>query len=138
MSVLVQKVGNIKESLGRKKKQYERFPDIRIEFSAVQARAIHENVRMKWRGRPRPIKLGGVYWGPSGEAKFLDKAQRLAVANGQLRRIILGTLKGGGSLRQGSIQAALYVLREAKLRVPVITGKLRDSGVVRTGSQVYR
>lgn len=138
MAVLIRKIGGIREALGRKRKQYERFPDVRIVFSAPQARKIHESVEMKWRGRLRPVKLGGVYWGPSGEAKFLEKAARQADKNGQFRRIVQRTLKGGGTLRKAAINASLYVLYEARVRVPVITGKLRDSGVVRTGSQVYR
>lgn len=43
-----------------------------IGYSAKYARAVHENLEMKWRGKPRRDGKG-VYWGPAGESKFLEK-----------------------------------------------------------------
>lgn len=45
----------------------------RVGFSAAYAFYVHENMEMKWRGKPRRSGIG-VYWGPKGEAKFLEKA----------------------------------------------------------------
>lgn len=55
---------------------------VEVGFTAAYAAAVHENVEMKLAGKPRPNRKGHpkgtVYWGPKGEAKFLEKAVRRA------------------------------------------------------------
>lgn len=46
-----------------------------IGFTAPYALSIHENMEQKLKGRPRPSGIG-VYWGPSGQPKFLESAIR--------------------------------------------------------------
>ena len=46
-----------------------------VGFSAVYARHVHENLQQKWKGKPRKSGIG-VYWGPNGEPKFLERAFR--------------------------------------------------------------
>lgn len=46
---------------------------VQVGFGAAYAAAVHENIEQKWKGEPRKSGLG-VYWGPSGEPKFLEKA----------------------------------------------------------------
>lgn len=46
-----------------------------VGYSAVYARRIHENLEQKWKGKPRKSGIG-VYWGPEGEPKFLERAFR--------------------------------------------------------------
>ncbi len=46
-----------------------------VGYSAGYALAVHENMEAKLRGKPRPSGLG-VYWGPSGEPKFLERPFR--------------------------------------------------------------
>lgn len=46
-----------------------------IGFTAPYALAIHENMEQKLKGKPRPSGIG-VYWGPSGQPKFLESAAR--------------------------------------------------------------
>lgn len=46
---------------------------VEIGYSASYAVYVHENLEMKLKGQPRPSGLG-KYWGPSGEAKFLQKS----------------------------------------------------------------
>lgn len=46
-----------------------------VGYSAVYARRVHENLAQKWKGKPRKSGLG-VYWGPDGEPKFLERAFR--------------------------------------------------------------
>jgi hypothetical protein len=51
---------------------------VEIGYTAKYAAAVHENVEMKWRGKPRRKPKRTVYWGPQGEAKFLENAMRRA------------------------------------------------------------
>lgn len=46
---------------------------VEIGYQAAYAPFVHENMEMKLKGRPRPSGLG-VYWGPSGGPKFLERA----------------------------------------------------------------
>lgn len=46
-----------------------------IGYEATYAIYLHENLEMKLKGEPRPDGLG-VYWGPNGENKFLEKTLR--------------------------------------------------------------
>jgi hypothetical protein len=48
---------------------------VEVGFGAEYALFVHENMEMKWQGKPRRSKLG-VYWGPAGESQFLLKAVR--------------------------------------------------------------
>lgn len=44
-----------------------------VGYSSSYAIFVHENIEMILKGKPRPSGLG-VYWGPKGEAKFLERA----------------------------------------------------------------
>lgn len=46
---------------------------VEVGFGAVYALWVHENLEMKLKGKDRPSGKG-VYWGPSGEAKYLENA----------------------------------------------------------------
>lgn len=46
-----------------------------VGYGAAYALAVHESVGEKLKGKPRPSGLG-VYWGPSGGAKFLERTFR--------------------------------------------------------------
>lgn len=46
-----------------------------VGYSAVYARRVHENLEQKLKGQPRKSGIG-VYWGPEGEPKYLEKAFR--------------------------------------------------------------
>ncbi|MCW5678454.1 MAG: hypothetical protein KIT65_10970 [Xanthobacteraceae bacterium] len=43
-----------------------------VGYSAAYALFVHENLEQKLKGKPRPSGLG-VYWGPDGEPKFLER-----------------------------------------------------------------
>lgn len=55
------------------------FTEVRLDhivtvgFTAKYAPVVHENLEQKLKGRPRASGKG-VYWGPTGENKFLQKA----------------------------------------------------------------
>lgn len=61
-----------------------------VGFTAAYAFYVHENLEMKWRGLPRRSGIG-VYWGPKGEAKFLENAVRDNIES--IRRVIAAELK---------------------------------------------
>ncbi len=48
---------------------------MRVGYTAPYAAYVHELIGMKLRGQPRPSGIG-VYWGPSGNAKFLERPFR--------------------------------------------------------------
>lgn len=45
---------------------------VEIGYSAAYALFVHENMEAKWKGQPRKSGIG-VYWGPHGEPKFLER-----------------------------------------------------------------
>lgn len=60
-----------------------------VGYTAAYAIYVHENVEMKWKGRPRQAPHKGRYWDPQGrgQSKFLEEpARRLA---NTMRQIIL-------------------------------------------------
>ena len=48
---------------------------VEIGYTAEYALYVHEDLEMSLKGEPRPSGLG-VYWGPNGENKFLEKTLR--------------------------------------------------------------
>lgn len=48
---------------------------VEVGYGASYAAAVHENLEMKLKGEPR-VSGRGVYWGPKGESKFLEKTVR--------------------------------------------------------------
>lgn len=73
----------------RKAMQYPNA--VEVGFTAKYAAAIHENVEMKWKGKPRRKPKGTFYWGPQGEAKFLESSLRRAQSG--LLRDLAGSIK---------------------------------------------
>jgi hypothetical protein len=49
--------------------------DVEVGFTAEYSVYVHENLEQKLKGQPRPSGKG-VYWGPAGEPKFLERALR--------------------------------------------------------------
>lgn len=48
---------------------------VEVGYTAEYAVYVHENLEMKLKGEPRASGRG-VYWGPKGESKFLEKTVR--------------------------------------------------------------
>lgn len=63
-----------------------------VGYTANYAAAVHEKIGMKLKGKPRPSGKG-VYWGPKGEAKFLEKPFR--ESRDDIKRIIASYTKKG-------------------------------------------
>lgn len=63
---------------GEARKSPEDENVVEVVYGAEYAAYVHENLEMKLKGQPRPSGLG-EYWGPQGEAKFLEKAMNESV-----------------------------------------------------------
>lgn len=85
---------------------------------------------MKWRGLPRKSGLG-VYWGPAGQAKFLEQPARTLSGNGTLRSIIVQAMQAGKTLMQGLLLAGLRLQRESQNLVPIEYANLIRSAFTR-------
>lgn len=125
-SQLVAKLNN----LGKRHKNLNRRVVI-VGYTAPYATFVHENVAMKWKGlprRPSPPKTG-VYWGPHGQAKFLEAPTRLYKK--EMANIISRGMRAGLTFLQAATKAAYFLLRKSQALVPVDTGELRNSGFVK-------
>lgn len=102
---------------------------VEVGYSAPYAIIVHELVEEKLKGIPRPSGRG-VYWGPHGQSKFLDKP---AVAlRAQIAGRISAVTKSTGSVYRGLYSGGV-LLRDASLYlVPVEYGLLRDSVYIET------
>lgn len=68
--------GNLKASAFTRDAGSDTAPMITVGFTAAYAPFVHENVAMKLKGLKRPKPHLGVYWGPHGQAKFLEAPAR--------------------------------------------------------------
>jgi len=100
-----------------------------VGYTANYALYVHENIQMKLQGQPRPAGQPGVYWGPKGQAKFLEQPAR--TMRDELARIIREAKKKGSTLAQAFLLAGLRLQRESQQLVPVVTGNLRASAFTR-------
>ena len=85
---------------------------------------------MKWRGKPRRSGIG-VYWGPNGQAKFLEQPARELSNDGTLADIVTQLMRKGKTLAQGLVAAGLRLQRESQHLVPVEYANLRRSAFTR-------
>ena len=85
--------------------------DAIVGFTANYAIYVHENLQAHH---------------PVGQAKFLEDPLRELTP--ELRTMIVEDLIAGRTVAQAIYRAGLRLEREAKLRCPVNTGNLRDSG----------
>lgn len=118
----------IRVKLGLGNKQ----PSAIAGYTAAYAIHVHENVEMKLKGVPRSTwdkTKKGVFWGPNGQAKFLEQPAR--ELGPELARIIRTAVKNGAPLGAGLLMAALRLLRESQEKVPIDTGNLKNSGFAR-------
>lgn len=85
-----------------------------VGFTAVYALRIHEDLELRH---------------ANGQARFLSSA--VTDLRARLGNIIADTLRKGGTMKDAQQRAGEVLLAEAKRRVPVDTGALRDSGYCR-------
>lgn len=101
-----------------------------VGFTGPIALWVHENIEMKWRGKPRRSGIG-VYWGPKGEAKFLENPARQLSNDGTLVSIVKQLVSKGKTLMEGLLVAGLRLQRESQMRVPVEYSDLKRSAFTR-------
>lgn len=101
---------------------------VRVGYSAPYAGAVHEKVDMVLQGIPRPSGIG-VYWGPHGQAKFLEEPTR-TLSKG-MGEFITAQVKAGVPLLKALENAGKKLLRFSQWFVPVETGRLKASGYVK-------
>lgn len=100
-----------------------------VGFAAPYAKYVHENVEMKLKGQPRPSGIG-VYWGPHGQAKFLEEPAR--TMRKQIAARIVEVTRNTKSINRGLYSGAVLLRDEAKERVPVEYGVLKASAFIET------
>lgn len=136
----------------RKEMEKQNAKYVIVGFTAAYALSVHENVEMKWQGRPRDhslwqhgtrlrekatgrfAKVGkrGRYWDPQGQAqaKFLEEPARRM--RSEIQRIIKEVWsRTRGDLQKALVAGGLRLIRESIQLVPVDTGNLKNSWFVR-------
>lgn len=114
--------------------------DNKEQFTKVahNLKRISENTK-----RGNPITFGVIYTAPyavhvhedmemphtNGQAKFLEKPLRENAA--KMTKMVKDLVKSGKTLRQALLIVGNWLLEESKRLVPVLTGTLRDSGIVK-------
>ncbi len=99
-----------------------------VGYTAAYALWVHESVEMKWEGEERRSGIG-EYWGPHGQAKFLEAPARYLAA--ELGRIARTAIAKGATLAQALVLAGLRLQRESQMLVPVEYGNLKNSAFTR-------
>lgn len=125
-------------------------PVVAVGYTAAYAIHVHENVEMKWRGFPRNMivrrgedgiaytgydatsKWRGLFWGPAGQAKFLEAPARYL--QDEMGNIVAKAMGAGKTMAQGLLLAGLRLQRESQGLVPIDTGNLRASAFTRLES----
>lgn len=128
-------VGKIKnvQSLLRKLEKLERTAhreytgNVIVGYNASYALYVHENVEMKWKGKPRHKPHKGFYWDPQGrgQAKFLEQPAR--ELREKMQKIIYQACIQGAGLVKALLMAGMFLQRESQKLVPVDTGNLKGS-----------
>lgn len=119
---------------------------VEVGFTAQYAIWVHENVEMKWRGFPRDMsvrkdgtvaytgydsksKRRGLFWGPTGQAKFLEQPAR--TMRTELADIVGKAVYARKTMAQALLLAGLALQRASQQLVPIDTGNLRASAFTR-------
>jgi hypothetical protein len=124
MSVSIEGVAKLTARLNQMKRSIKDGVDVEVGFAAPYALFVHENLEMKLKGQPRPSGKG-VYWGPSGQAKYLEQPAR--EMRGELGKLVGKLVKAGTSFEDALMIAGLKLQRAAQKLVPVEYGELRQS-----------
>jgi predicted cobalt transporter CbtA len=100
-----------------------------VGYTASYALFVHENVEMKLYGQKRRKPSKGFYWGPAGQAKFLEQPARMLQP--ELSKIVATALQKGSTMAQALVLAGLRLQRESQKLVPIDTGNLKNSAFTR-------
>lgn len=108
--------------------------EVQVGYTANYAIWVHENLKMKWKGRKRTGKRPdgtqrkGKYWDPQGkgQSQFLLTPFRL-LSRTEIPKIIRTVFKKTGNLTLGLVLAGQRLQRESQKLVPVDSGNLKGS-----------
>jgi len=101
-----------------------------VGYTAKYALYVHENVEMKWKGKPRKKPAKGKYWEP-GQAKFLEQPARERIT--EIKAAIVGVYRKTHSLPLGLKAGGLLLQRFSQKLVPVDTSALKGSAYTKFG-----
>jgi len=119
----IEGINSLKKKLAKLANQHQPASVV-VGFTSRYAIYVHENMEPKLKGEKRPSGLG-VYWGPSGQPKFLEQPAR-ELAN-ELGRIVGKGVAAGQGVEDALYVAGLRLQRESMQLVPVEYGDLRRS-----------
>ncbi len=117
-------MSKVSQALADRADKYGKTVTVAVGYEAAYAINVHENVEMKWRGLPRKSGIG-EYWGPHGQAKFLEHPARANADH--YRQIVNDVLNRGGTMEQALMTAGLQLQRDSQQLVPVEYGNLKAS-----------
>lgn len=104
------------QQLGKKlESPNARRGNVVVGYAARYAYAVHELTDMVLEGEPRPSGKG-VYWGPRGQAKFLEQPAR--EHRDHMARLIVGAVRAGVKLEQALFLAGKFLQGESQRLVP--------------------
>lgn len=118
-------ISSLEKKLAALGKKYgDSRSEVIVGYEAEYAAKIHEDIEMKWAGKPRASGIG-VYWGPHGQAKFLEQPARENAK--KYAGIVKTILEAGGTMTQALYTAGLELQRDSQELVPVEHGNLKAS-----------
>jgi hypothetical protein len=102
--------------------------EVVVGYTAAYALYVHEDVEMKLAGKSRPSGRG-VYWGPSGQAKFLEQPAR--EKRDRIAEIVRTAFRQKKTVAQSLLLGGYFLQRESQKLVPVEFGVLKNSAFTR-------
>lgn len=124
--MIIEGLSDLDSKLKKLMKKYGDSPSVEVVvgYEANYAAKIHEDIEMKGRGKPRPSGIG-VYWGPHGQAKFLEQPARENARD--YATIIESVLRNGGTMEQALVAGGSQLQADSQDLVPVEYGNLKAS-----------
>jgi hypothetical protein len=124
----LEKVLSVLRSMAAKA-QTDSSASVSVGYATAYALFVHENIQMKWKGLPRRPPAKGEYWGPKGQAKFLEQPARQN--QGKIAEMVRKALQAKKTMAQALLIAGLWLQRISQLLVPVDSGTLKNSAFTR-------
>ncbi len=104
-------------------------PSVSVGYETNYALFVHENIGMKWKGKPRRPPAKGEYWGPAGQAKYLEQPAREGAK--EIAALVRRALQAGHTLLQSLVVGGLWLQAQSQRLVPVDSGDLKESAFTR-------
>ena len=107
-------IDSLQKKIEKLRKRYggDKYVTVIVGYEAQYAAKLHEDIEMKYAGKPRPSGIG-VYWGPHGQAKFLEQPAREYARD--YARIVEAVLARGGTMEQALVAAGTQLGRLGRI-----------------------